>query len=140
MDEQRTFVYCSRIPLRWGDEDSFNHINNTIYFRYMEQARVEWLDSIDLPLRRERAEGAILAEASCRFLIPLTYPGVAECKVFAAPPGRTSLTMFYELYREGDDRLYATGMSRIVWVDRASGKPTPLPDKVRQLLQSNNAP
>ena len=68
MDDQQTLVYCSQIPLRWGDEDALNHINNTLYFRYMEQARVEWLDSLDLPLRRDRSEGAVLAEASCRFL------------------------------------------------------------------------
>jgi len=138
MDDQQTLVYCSQIPLRWGDEDALNHINNTLYFRYMEQARVEWLDSLDLPLRRDRSEGAVLAEASCRFFIPLTYPGVVECQVFSAPPGRTSLTTFYEMRRVGDERLYASGMARIVWVDRASGKPTPLPDQLRQWLNEKS--
>jgi len=114
MDDQQTLVYCSQIPLRWGDEDSLNHINNT------------------------RSEGAMLAEASCRFFIPLTYPGVVECQVFSAPPGRTSLTTFYEVRRVGDERLYASGMSRIVWVDRASGKPTPLPDQLRQWLNEKS--
>jgi acyl-CoA thioester hydrolase len=134
MDDQQTLVYCSQIPLRWGDEDSLNHINNTLYFRYMEQARVEWLDSLGLAVRMDKREGAMVAEASCRFLVPLTYPGVVECRVFTAPPGRTSLTTFYELCRVGDERLYASGMTRIVWVDRASGKPVPLPDQLRQWL------
>lgn len=134
MDDQQTLVYCSQIPLRWGDEDSMRHINNTLYFRYMEQARVEWLDSLDMPVRMDKLEGAVLAEASCRFLVPLTYPGVAECRVFAAQPGRTSLTTFYELRRVGEERLYASGMARIVWVNRESGKPVPLPDQLRQWL------
>lgn len=61
MNHQQTLAYCSQIPLRWGDEDSLNHINNTLYFRYMEQARVEWLDSLDLAVRMDKREGAMVA-------------------------------------------------------------------------------
>ena len=66
-DANRRLVYRSEMPLRWGDQDAMNHINNTLYFRYMEQARVEWLDAMCAEERKESNQGAVLVTASCAF-------------------------------------------------------------------------
>ncbi|HEY8856555.1 MAG TPA: thioesterase family protein [Rugosibacter sp.] len=130
----RKLVYRLEMPLRWGDQDAMNHINNTLYFRYMEQARVEWLDSVCPEERREKNQGAVLVNASCTFLIPLTYPGKVSCDIFVAQPGRSSLQTFYELRRVDDHRLYAEGAAKLVWVNKLSGKSIPLPDALRLAL------
>jgi acyl-CoA thioester hydrolase len=63
------------MPIRWGDMDAYGHVNNTVYFRYMEQARVEWLEQHqDLPVR-PGGDGPVIINASCTFLVPMTYPG-----------------------------------------------------------------
>ncbi|HEY8855813.1 MAG TPA: thioesterase family protein [Rugosibacter sp.] len=128
---EHKLVYRLEIPMRWGDQDTMNHINNTLYFRYMEQARVEWLDSVCPEERREKNQGAVLVNASCTFLIPLTYPGKVSCDIFVAQPGRSSLQTFYELRRVDDHRLYAEGAAKLVWVNKLSGKSIPLPDALR---------
>jgi acyl-CoA thioester hydrolase len=45
MEHRKKLVHVTHIPIRWGDMDAYGHVNNTVYFRYMEQARVEWLES-----------------------------------------------------------------------------------------------
>lgn len=129
---ERKRVYRLEMSLRWGDQDAMSHINNTLYFRYMEQARVEWLDSLCPEERREKNQGAVLVNASCTFLMPLTYPGMVSCDIFVAQPGRSSLPTFYELRRVDDQRLYAEGAAKLVWIDKLSGKSIPLPESLRQ--------
>ena len=43
-DERRKLVHVARIPVRWRDMDLNRHVNNVVYFRYLEQARIEWFD------------------------------------------------------------------------------------------------
>jgi acyl-CoA thioester hydrolase len=45
MEHHRKLVYSNQMPIRWGDQDAMGHVNNTVYFRYMEQTRIEWLES-----------------------------------------------------------------------------------------------
>lgn len=135
METPRTLVFTTKIPIRWGDLDALNHVNNTVYFRYMEQARVEWLDALDISIGIAQTEGVILVNASCTFLLPLTYPGMVECRVFVGPPGRSSLPTFYELRRMEDETLYAEGASKVVWINNSTGKSTPLPEKLRSLFK-----
>jgi acyl-CoA thioester hydrolase len=134
METPHTLVFTTHIPIRWGDLDAFKHVNNTIYFRYMEQARVEWLEALDIPVEIAQDEGVILVNASCTFLRPLTYPGTVECRVFVGPPGRSSLPTFYQMRRVGEEILYAEGASKIVWINNSTGKSTPLPEKLRSLF------
>jgi acyl-ACP thioesterase len=57
MQSQRKLVQTSLIPIRWGDMDAYGHVNNTVYFRYMEQARVEYLEKLGfkvMPRARRR--------------------------------------------------------------------------------------
>lgn len=134
MEADRKPVYRNQMPMRWGDQDAMNHINNTVYFRYMEQARIEWLDSLGLDGRLGENQGSVIVNASCSFLIPLTYPGTVECRVFVGPPGRSSLPTFYELRLVDDARLFAEGAAKLVWIDTSSGTSIPLPEALRHLL------
>ena len=71
----KTFPVVAKLPVIWGDMDSFQHVNNAIYFRYFESARIQyfealgWMDSVE-----QLAIGPILGSTSCRYRIPLTYP------------------------------------------------------------------
>jgi acyl-CoA thioester hydrolase len=135
MENSRKLVLTSVQPIRWGDMDALGHVNNTIYFRYMEQARVEWLDSIGFgDLGAAREEGVVIVNASCTFLLPLTYPGDVEIKMFFDKPGRSSLQTHYELRKVGEDTLYAEGASKVVWVNQTTGKSAPWPEWILTTL------
>ena len=123
------------IPIRWGDMDAYGHVNNTLYFRYMEQIRIEYLESIGYTVPSDRASPVII-NAACTFLIPLTYPGMVEISMFFGAPGRSSIPSSYEIRLQGDDTLYATGDAKIVWMEAASGKSVPIPEDFRALLSA----
>lgn len=110
------------------------HVNNTVYFRYMEQARIEWMYGLDGAHAGDAAALAVVVNASCNFRIPLVYPADVEIRMSIGDPGRTSIGSFYELLVDG--RQHADGAARIVWTDRVSGRPVPLPPAVLAPLRA----
>lgn len=95
-EHHRKLVLTTCLPIRWGDQDAMEHVNNTIYFRYMEQARIEWLEALGYGTALTRADGPVIVNASCSFIIPFTYPGTIECRMYAGTPGRSSVPTYYE--------------------------------------------
>lgn len=134
MEDNRKLLLTTRIPVRWGDMDFYGHVNNTVYFRYFEQARVEWIEQMDFRVDPGQGEGPVVINASCTFLIPVNYPATVIVKVFAGEPGRSSVMTWYELYVEGDERLFAEGVAKVVWMNMGTGKSVPLPDRLRALF------
>lgn len=132
MTKPRKLVHVETIPIRWGDMDAMGHVNNTVYFRYMEQARISWFETIGC---RNRGDGLgpIIVTASCTFIKPFVYPGTVEVKTFLEPAGRTSVQSFCELRMTGDEEIYADGGAKIVWMDYKQGKSCPLPKELRAL-------
>ena len=134
MEHFRKLALTSIMPIRWGDMDALGHVNNTIYFRYMEQIRVEWLERMGFDLNATRAEGVVVVNAGCTFLRPLTYPGNVEVCMFFDKPGRSSLQTYYELRKVGEDTVYAEGAAKMVWVDQTTGRSAPLPDWILRTI------
>jgi acyl-CoA thioester hydrolase len=131
----RVLVLSSVQPIRWGDMDALGHVNNTVYFRYMEQARIDWVDSLARHgLGYAKGQGPVIVDASCTFREPLVYPGKVETRMFLGGPGRTSVGSFYELWKDG--RMHADGAAKIVWIDLASGRPAPLPEAIAAPLRA----
>jgi acyl-CoA thioester hydrolase len=138
-ERPRLLVHTSRQTIRWGDMDFLGHVNNTLYFRYMEQARLEWIYSL-VPEGNPysgASTGPVIVNASCTFLVPLVYPGDLEVTMYLGEPGRTSVNSFYEILMEG--RKYAEGASKLVWIDLASGRPVPVPEDVIAPLRALDA-
>ena len=122
-------LHCSSYTMRWSDMDAFGHVNNAMYFTYFEQARVDWLDSISVP------HGLVLANISCTFIQPLKYPAELEVRLYAGPPGLSSLDSYYELYdRVAAGEPCAIAHGTIVWYDHAAGCSSEIPDEVRKHL------
>lgn len=134
MDHPRKLIHSTHIPIRWGDMDAYGHVNNTVYFRYMEQARVEWLETLGAAVR-PGSEGPVIINASCTFLVPMTYPGTVVVDTFVNPPGRSSVQTHVEMRLVGDERLFAEGAAKVVWMDTRTGKSSPLPAEIRAALE-----
>ena len=131
----RVLVHTSIQPIRWGDMDALGHVNNTVYFRYMEQARIEWLYAqAEAADAYATGQGLVIINASCTFLEPLLYPGDVEVRMFLGDPGRSSVGSYYDIHMGG--RKYADGAAKIVWIDLATGRPVPLPDAIAAPLRA----
>jgi acyl-CoA thioester hydrolase len=129
-------LFTTRIPVRWIDQDLFGHVNNAMYFTYFEQARVDWLATLDVEW--EQGVGPVIVRTTCEYKRPVSYPATVVVDFFADEPGRSSVQTHYEIRVDGDpDTLYAFGEARVVWVDVAKGRPVSLPDKVREAIGHN---
>ena len=129
----KKLVHVEKIPIRWGDMDAMGHVNNTVYFRYMEQARIGWFDALVPAAEAWKNTGIVIANASCNFKRALNYPGTVEVRVTIDPPGGSSVGTFYELIV--DETLYADGAAVVVFIDMKSQKPVRIPEGIRSLLQ-----
>ena len=129
----KKLVHVEKIPIRWGDMDAMGHVNNTVYFRYMEQARIGWFDALVPAAEAWKNTGIVIANASCNFKRALNYPGTVEVRVTIDPPGGSSVGTFYELIL--DETLYADGAAVVVFIDMKSQKPVRIPEGIRSLLQ-----
>lgn len=135
MEHRRKLIHVTTMPIRWGDMDAYGHVNNTVYFRYMEQARVEWIEAMQVPVR-PGGSGPVIINASCTFQIPMNYPGTVEVRTYVGAVGRSSCQTYVEMRVLGDERVYAEGAAKVVWMDTQTGKSVPLPDHVRAELEA----
>jgi acyl-CoA thioester hydrolase len=131
-----------RLPVLWGYMDAMGHVNNTVYFRFFESARVEYMSSMGLFARQDERDEVvpILASTKCDYKIPLTYPDEVLIRARTTKVGNTSFTQAYEIYSTAQAAVSATGEGIIVCVDRKSGKPVPVPDDVRAAIEKAEAP
>lgn len=121
--------FSCEIPLRWGDMDAFGHVNNTLYLRYCEEARFQWLAAHNISLSPESYP--VVVTIACSFLRPVFYPDTLRLECIAAEPGRSSFMAYYKIYTLSDpEQPVAEASSKIVWVD-GHGKSRPLPESIR---------
>jgi acyl-CoA thioester hydrolase len=122
------------IPVRWGDMDAMGHVNNTVYFRYMEVARLDWLYRIG-GQPDPTGTGPVIVNAFCNFIRQLEFPGEVLARHYVTNPGRSSFDTYITLARTDDpDTVYAEGGAKTVWTDFKAQKSVPLPDWVRALV------
>ncbi|MFO7703731.1 MAG: acyl-CoA thioesterase [Halopseudomonas sp.] len=76
-------LYVSSIPVRWGDMDTHQHVNNSRYYQYLEEARIEWLDGIGAQ-RRQLGQGLLLS-CTHHFLKPVGHPDNVRVAMGFAP-------------------------------------------------------
>jgi acyl-CoA thioester hydrolase len=128
-------VYSLEIPVRWFDMDAYSHVNNSVYFTYFEQTRIDWWYKIRPIEFANHAEGHVVVNANCTFLKPINFPETIIVKLFVGPPGRSSYEFFYEIYsKQNPDVLYAEGSTKMVWIDLIKGTSIPLPEYILAYL------
>lgn len=131
-------VHEMTIPVRWGDMDAFGHVNNTVYFRFMESARIDWLYQVG---GRAGEEGPVIVNAFCNFLREVTYPADLIVRTYVGGSGRTSIDTYVTMARQDQpDQVCAEGGARIVWVNYAQQRSVPLPASMRAALEAVSGP
>ncbi len=119
------------IPVAWSDMDAFNHVNNTVYFRYFEGARIKYLEVIKFGTSASPTGiGPILASTSCRFKIPLTYPDTISAFAKVTHIGHDRFAMKFAVRSEKHGKLAAEGDGLIVSFDYDKRQKADLPADV----------
>ncbi|MCB9184065.1 MAG: acyl-CoA thioesterase [Flavobacteriales bacterium] len=124
------------IPVAWGEQDVFGHLNNVVYFRYFESVRMYYLERIGvLRSHAEQGLGVILASTSCDFKRPITWPARLTVRTGCTSIGNTSFTMAYIIADE-EGTAVATGTSVQVMYDYRAAAKVRVPDAVRSSIAS----
>jgi acyl-CoA thioester hydrolase len=132
--EQKKLVFEMQIPIRWGDMDAMNHVNNTSYFRYLETCRIDWMQSIAC-LPDATGEGPVIVNAFCNFYKQLEYPGNVLMKMYVSDPARTTFESWATMERvDQPGVIYAAGGATTIWIDFPKQKAKAMPDWLRQLV------
>lgn len=134
MTEKKIAIHEKIFAIEWGDMDALGHVNNGRYFDYFQQARIEWLQSINLDLRQNT--GPVVIHVACTFLKPIIYPATLTLKSTLHSAGRSSVFIDHDIYQ--DNLLMTQGTSKIVWIDYVKQQAIPLPDEIRQFFTSRD--
>lgn len=128
--------FALRQPVQWGEMDAFQHLNNVMYFRYFESARVAFF--------RQSTEffkgfsttglGPILGHTECRYLVPVVWPDAVWVSARFVAVGESEITVEHLLFSENLNRVTAMGSATIVTFDYASQKRKVMPRDIRDVV------
>ena len=126
-----------RIPVQWGDQDAFGHVNNTVPHRWFESGRIALFERLGLlELKREQRIGPILAAVSCDYRRQINFPDTVHVGIRVARIGRTSMAFEHVIVSEAQQAVVTEGTSTTVVFDYEVHKPHPVPESVRLAVAS----
>lgn len=123
-----------RVPMavRWRDLDAFNHVNNSKYLSYLEEARLHWMMGVPGQGMDDHV-APVVAAAQLNYRRPITWPAEVVVELFVERLGSTSLSIGHRIVDDEDRSIvYCDGNVVMVWIDRDSGRAAELPRKVRE--------
>jgi acyl-CoA thioester hydrolase len=114
--------------------DAMGHVNNSVYFRFMETSRIDWCRSIGC-MPEQSKQGPVIVNAYCSFIKQLRYPGDVLVKHHVTAVGKTSFDTFITMERQDDPgTVWAEGGARMVWLDFATNQSMALPGWLREKI------
>ena len=124
----KTFPVVAKLPVIWGDMDTFQHVNNAIYFRYFESARIQYFDALGWMGSLEQLTiGPILGSTSCRYRIPLTYPDTVYAGAKITEMHEKRFTMEYLIVSEQHPETVAEGTGVVICYNYQKKQTTQIP-------------
>lgn len=128
---EKKLVYETTLVVRWGDMDAMGHVNNAVYFRYLESVRIDWMRSIGCQ-PDPRGQGPVIVNAFCNFYRQVEYPSTLLIKMYVSDPARTTFETWATVERaDAPGQIHAAGGATTIWVDFPSQKAIELPDWMR---------
>jgi acyl-CoA thioester hydrolase len=128
------YRHWTTIQTRWGDNDAYGHVNNTIHYQWFDTVVNAWLIEHGLLDIEHGNPIGLVVETGCRYALSLAYPEAIEVGLALERLGGSSVTYRLGVFAEGSDEPAAQGHFTHVYVDRESRRPVPLPQVWRESL------
>ena len=123
------------VPVQWGDQDAFEHVNNVHFLRWFESARIEYLQKCGARISSESV-GPILAAVNCDYRRQVRFPDTVIVSASVAKIGNSSITIQHYMWSEQQElALVAEGQSVVVMLDYQSQKTVSVSDEIRQRIE-----
>jgi len=136
MDFLKDFPVITELPVQWGDQDALGHVNNVVFFRWWETARIDYCREIGL-MRDDAslAIGTVLAAMQCDFRRQLTFPDSVRIGSRLARVGNSSIRIEHQLVSRTQNAIAAEAVSTIVAFDFEQQVSLPVPDDMRAAMR-----
>ena len=132
--EDKKLVFESRQSVRWGDMDAMGHVNNAMYFRYLETARIDWFTAVGFR-PDPQGQGPVIVNAFCNFYRQLEYPGDILVSLYVSDAARTTFETWATIEKLSEPGVVcASGGATTIWVDFPRQKAVELPHWIRKLV------
>ena len=136
----KDFPAIATIPVQWGDQDLFKHVNNAVYFRWFESSRVEyWHKSGLYDALQVSGFGPILASVTCNYKKQIKFPDTVLIGTKVEKLGVSSVTLSHDVFSQSNNAVSANGKSVIVMFDYQSQHPVPIVDEIRAIFENFEA-
>ncbi|NRB50196.1 MAG: thioesterase family protein [Saprospiraceae bacterium] len=116
------------IPVQWGDMDAARHVNNIIYLRWSESARIAYFEKIEVDITFMKGVGPILGWQDCKYIFPLTYPDRALVGIKVEEIRADRFMMLTHIYSHKHQRLAIISKQAIVPYDYVKLAKAPIPE------------
>lgn len=137
---KRSYPVSVAIPVAWGEMDSFQHVNNVVYARWLETARMLYFERVGLVRRvKEEGVGPILARTVLDYRRPVAYPDTVRVDAGVSRVGSSSFTMAFRVWSEAQRAEVATGEQVIVHYDYRAARTTPVDGALRAAIAAVEA-
>jgi acyl-CoA thioester hydrolase len=124
------------ITTRWMDNDAYGHVNNVVYYSWFDTAvNAHLVEQGALDIQHGETIGLVI-ETQCNYFAPVEFPQVVEAGLRVAKIGNSSVRYEVGLFLQGEPLTVAKGHFVHVYVDRATRRPTPLPGRLKQVLET----
>ncbi len=133
-----SFRSFTDLRVAWGDMDAMNHVNNAVYFRYLESGRIVHLSALGA-YAEDRTTGTVVASIQCRFRVPLTYPDSIVVGSRVANLGEDRFNFEYAIFSQRHDKVAAEASSVVVAITLHDGRKARLPDFLRAAVEAELA-
>ncbi|NIV93010.1 acyl-CoA thioesterase [candidate division KSB1 bacterium] len=131
----RDYPVVIEIPVAWGEMDAFQHVNNIVYFRYFESARIAYFEKIQYTdYMQETGLGPILASTQCKFKLPLSYPDRVSVGARVPHTQEDRFVMEYCIVSHKTEKIAAEGQGLVVSYDYRKSKKVPLPEIIEERI------
>jgi acyl-CoA thioester hydrolase len=133
-DTREAYGHFQMITTRWMDNDVYQHVNNVVYYSYFDTVVNQYLiEKGALDIEKGEVVGLVV-ETQCRYFSPIAFPQKVHAGIRVAHLGNSSVRYEVGLFRDDDALAAAQGHFVHVYVDRATNRPGPLPEKLRAAL------
>ncbi len=124
------------LDTRWSDNDIYGHINNVVYYAYIDSVVNRFLiEEGGLDITAGDVVGFVVS-SGCDYLKPAAYPDALEAGLRVDHLGNSSVRYGVGIFRRGEDSPCAQGFSVHVFVGRPGDRPVPLPGTLRRALET----
>jgi len=125
-------LYSETLDTRWADNDIYGHVNNVAYYAFFDSVINRYLIANGMNIHTDDII-AFMVASQCRYLKAVAYPEKVRIDLSVAKLGNSSVSYSLTLFNQAGELAAEASMTH-VFVERASSRPTPIPEHLRAAL------